>query len=158
MTYFRRSSNWYEGFRLVELDERNEKFTKVKEKVAGALKISKVYDIHNSTTYAAYVATRDRIRRESGTFDRVSERYLFHGSPYAKEIAEKGFHNQRTFFSDKASYSDSYARKNGSRGTLYMLVCKVVLGRNTDHGHSGDEFHINDATQAFPSFLIEYDP
>lgn len=83
------------------------------------------------------------------------ERRLFHGSPYAEEIAEKGFLTSKSqsagitfqqekdyfvlnrfflsigghYFSDLSSYSDSYARKSGSGSNLKMLICRVAMGK-----------------------------
>jgi len=50
-----------------------------------------VYRIKNSTIWNAYKETRARIFQEMGGMTFVPEKRLFHGSPWAMNIAQQGF-------------------------------------------------------------------
>ncbi|XP_065344098.1 poly [ADP-ribose] polymerase tankyrase-like isoform X2 [Cloeon dipterum] len=152
------SNQWVEGYTLEEVGTSHKDYGWIVSKVknsGGTFNIKKVFRIKNSSTWNAYKMTRETIFYEMGR-QTVPEKRLFHGSPWAMQIAEQGFKIQ-------------YARSNGACGAgsqtnVYMLVCKVALGvtgfgsrlQAGTHSVISDTKHvIYNETQAYPSYLIE---
>ncbi|XP_065344097.1 poly [ADP-ribose] polymerase tankyrase-2-like isoform X1 [Cloeon dipterum] len=170
------SNQWVEGYTLEEVGTSHKDYGWIVSKVknsGGTFNIKKVFRIKNSSTWNAYKMTRETIFYEMGR-QTVPEKRLFHGSPWAMQIAEQGFKIQYArsngacgagiYFSSKSSESYTYSCKIGSQTNVYMLVCKVALGvtgfgsrlQAGTHSVISDTKHvIYNETQAYPSYLIE---
>ncbi|CAB3376326.1 Hypothetical predicted protein [Cloeon dipterum] len=141
------------GFSMKLLQPGDKEYAFVLAKVEGAFKIKKLYKITNDALLKDYQEAKKTLNMSD-----LREMDLFHGSPWAKIIAKEGFRRGRVYFSNKASFSDSYARKNGGI-EFTMLLCKVMHFIDTYYPYyvlSAREYYIENEKMAYPSYLIEY--